>query len=112
HDQNSYTIRHRFQPKVIGSGSSAYYIRLQVTDRPGVLGKITTSFGRNHISLESVVQRGRGGSSVPLIFVTHEAERERLDIALEEISKLDAVEEVASILMVQRQSSTNPHLQK
>ena len=41
--------------KAISSGSSAY-IRLQVKDRPGVLGKITTAFGRKGISLESVVQ--------------------------------------------------------
>ena len=104
HDENSYDNRHRFVPKIIGSGSNAYYIRLQVTDQPGVLGKITTAFGRNGISLESVVQRGRGGPSVPLIFVTHEAERDKLDAALSEIKKLNAVEEVASILMVQRRA--------
>jgi ABC-2 type transport system ATP-binding protein len=77
---------------------------LQVADRPGVLGKITTAFGRNGVSLESVVQRGRGGSSVPLIFVTHEAERDKLNAALNEIREMNTVEEVASILMVQRKS--------
>jgi homoserine dehydrogenase len=102
--ENSFVNRHRFVPKIIGSGSSAYYIRLQVADRPGVLGKITTAFGRNGVSLESVVQRGRGGSSVPLIFVTHEAERDKLNAALNEIREMNTVEEVASILMVQRKS--------
>jgi homoserine dehydrogenase len=62
---------------------------MQVADRPGVLGKITTAFGRNGVSLESVVQRGRGGSSVPLIFVTHEAERDKLNAALDEIKEAE-----------------------
>lgn len=93
-------------PKIIGEGTGAYYIRLQVADRPGVLGKITTAFGNNGISLESVVQRGRGDMSVPLIFVTHEVERDKLDIALKEIEALETVEEVASILRVQRKGKS------
>jgi len=101
---NSFASRYQFMPKAISSGASAYYIRLQVTDRPGVLGSITTAFGRNGVSLESVVQRGRGGSSVPLIFVTHEAPWDKLYAALEEIKNLSSVEEVASILMVHKQS--------
>ena len=92
--------------KIIGEGTGAYYIRLQVADRPGVLGKITTAFGNNGISLESVVQRGRGDMSVPLIFVTHEVERDKLDIALKEIEALETVEEVASILRVQRKGKS------
>ena len=102
HEENSYAHRYQFSPKLIGPGASAYYIRLQVLDQPGVLGRISTCFGKNGISLESVVQRGRGGASVPLILVTHEAKREKLMAALEEISKLDSVEEIASILMVQK----------
>jgi homoserine dehydrogenase len=103
-EKNTFADKYQFKPKAISSGSSAYYIRLQVKDRPGVLGKITTAFGRNGISLESVVQRGRGGLSVPLIFVTHEADREMLDAALKEVSAIESVEEVASILLVQNKS--------
>lgn len=104
HDKNSIDIKNGFKPGIISSGCNAYYIRLQVTDQPGVLGKIAATFGRNDISLESVVQRGRGGKSVPLIFVTHEAPWDKLDAALNEIKKFSTVEEVASILMVQSRS--------
>jgi homoserine dehydrogenase len=103
-ETNTIKVKNGFKPGHISSGSNAYYIRLQVTDRPGVLGKIATSFGRNNVSLESVVQRGRGGKSVPLIFITHEAEWDKLEAALNEIKQLDTVEEVASILMVQSRS--------
>ena len=36
-------------------------------DRPGVLGLITTVFGKYSISLASVVQRGKGEDVVPVV---------------------------------------------
>lgn len=104
HEKSWYASRYQFEPKTISSGTAAYYIHLQVADKPGVLGKITTVFGKSGISLESVVQRGWGDSNVPLILITHETEGDKLDAALKEISELDAVEEIASILMVQKES--------
>jgi len=86
---------------LIGEGEGFYYIRLQVVDKPGVLGRIATTFGRHGISLDSVVQRGRGEKIVPLVFITHQVERAKLDEALEEIGKFDVVSEVASILRVE-----------
>lgn len=87
---------------VVGEGCGAYYVRLQVVDKPGVLGRITTTFGKYEISLESVVQKGQGEETVPLVFVTHRVERAKLDAALYEISQLPVVSEVASILRVER----------
>ncbi|TCO79481.1 homoserine dehydrogenase [Marinisporobacter balticus] len=86
---------------IVGEGLSQYYLRTQVIDQPGVLGKISSTFGKYGISLESVVQRSRGNDSVPLIFVTHEVERHQLDKALEEIKISGLVNEVASILKVE-----------
>lgn len=87
--------------KVMGEKIGEYYIRLQVVDRPGVLGKITTTFGRHGVSLASVVQEGRGDTIVPLVFVTHQVERSMLNNALDEIATFDVVWEVASILRVE-----------
>ncbi len=87
--------------KVLGETDSEYYIRLQVLDRPGVLGRITTVFGKNDVSLASVVQRGKGDEIVPLVFVTHTTLRQVLDRALGEISKIPEVKEIASILRVE-----------
>jgi homoserine dehydrogenase len=103
-ESDNYCTKEDLKAKLIGEGTGAYYIRFQVTDRPGVLGKITTAFGKNGISLESVVQRSRGKSSVPLVFVTHEVKREMLDTALKEIEAMNTVEEVASILMVKKRA--------
>lgn len=87
--------------KSIGEGISEYYIRFQVNDRPGVLGRIATLLGESGISLQSVVQRGlQGESSVPLVFITHAVERKNLDDALMKIKEFENVNEVASIIKV------------
>ncbi|WIF93960.1 homoserine dehydrogenase [Caminicella sporogenes] len=82
-------------------GQSKYYVRLEVVDEPGVLGKIAINFGKYGVSLESVVQRARGEKTVPLVFITHETDREKLDKALEEISSFSVVDKIASILKVE-----------
>ncbi len=87
--------------EIKGIGKSQYYIRLQVIDKPGVLGKVAMIFGSYGISLESVVQKGRGEISVPLVFITHDIEKEILDSALKEIISYKYVENIASILKVE-----------
>ncbi len=64
-----------------------YYLRFQVEDRPGVLGHIAGSLGKNNISIESVIQKGRQleGGEVPVVIMTHEAKESDLLSALGEI---------------------------
>ncbi|MGI6190208.1 MAG: homoserine dehydrogenase [Clostridiales bacterium] len=90
--------------EINGEGFGEYYIRIEVVDRPGVLGKISTVFGKYGVSIASVVQHGRGEKVVPLILITHRVERKLLDQALEEIKKFDVVDEIASILRVTESS--------
>lgn len=87
---------------VVGEDSGSYYIRLKVLDEPGVLGTITTTLGKHGISIASVAQQGMGQRLVPVIFITHEVEREKLDKGLDELRRLrDVVGEVACILRVE-----------
>ncbi len=67
--------------------SNKYYLRFQVEDRPGTLGKITSILGKNKISIESVIQKGRekDGGEVPVIIMTHESKEKNLLSALKEI---------------------------
>ncbi|MBN4062716.1 homoserine dehydrogenase [Alkaliphilus transvaalensis] len=81
-------------------GRSAYYVRMEVVDLPGVLGKIAVSFGEQGVSLDSVVQRARGGKHAPLVFITHEIDRATLNAVLESIQKNNYVLEVMSIIRV------------
>lgn len=87
--------------KITNRALKQYYVRLEVVDKPGVLGNIATIFGKKGISLDSVVQRQKNGGGTPLIFITHEAERKNIDIALEEINKYESVLKTASIIVVE-----------
>ncbi len=72
---------------------SKFYVRIEVVDRPGVLAKIAGSFGKNNVSIESVLQKGRGigARGVPIFIITHECSEKNFRMALEECSKLDVV---------------------
>lgn len=78
-----------------------YYIRLQVVDRPGVLAVIAKAFGDNHVSLESVIQKGTGLPVVGLVFITHAVKEKNLRSALACIRTLSVVREVASVIRVE-----------
>jgi homoserine dehydrogenase len=67
---------------------SAFYLHLEVADRPGVLAQIADVLGRNEVSVRSVVQRGLGNDA-RLVMVMHEGPESRFFTALEEIAKLE-----------------------
>jgi homoserine dehydrogenase len=66
----------------------AFYLHLEVDDRPGVLAQVAEVLGDNEVSVSSVVQRGRGGEA-QLIMVMHPVSEKRFGAALEKIAKLD-----------------------
>jgi homoserine dehydrogenase len=69
------------------------YLRFTALDRPGVLGHIAGALGEHGIGIESVIQKGRGGSddSVPVLVLTHPAREAALRAALERIDALPDV---------------------
>jgi homoserine dehydrogenase len=66
----------------------AFYLHLEVDDRPGVLAQVAEVLGDNGVSVRSVVQRGLGGEA-QLIMVMHPVPEKRFGAALERIAKLD-----------------------
>ena len=73
---------------------SRFYLRLQVTDKPGVLADITRILADEEISISSLVQHEaaeEGGGPVPLVIVTHYAATGHFRTALEKINKLSTV---------------------
>jgi homoserine dehydrogenase len=72
-----------------------YYLRFQVSDQPGVLASIAGILGKNTISIESVIQKGRGrapGAAVPVVMMTHEAQERCIRQALQAIGALPCVQ--------------------
>ncbi|BAS27617.1 homoserine dehydrogenase [Limnochorda pilosa] len=81
---------------------SRFYLRFRVVDRPGVLAEIAGAFGRHRVSIESMIQKGRGSEPVDLVFVTHPAREADLRLALDQIRGLDSVHDLASCMRVER----------
>ena len=79
--------------------SSSWFIRLSVTDEPGVLASIAGTFSQNNVSIESVIQEGRG-KQAELVLVTHEAPEKDMQNSIKQISSLDSVTSVTSTLRV------------
>jgi homoserine dehydrogenase len=69
---------------------SAFYLHLDVADRPGVLATVTHVLGEQQVSIKSVVQRGMG-EHARLVMVTHPVRESALRAAVEQLSDFDFV---------------------
>ena len=97
---NWYPLReYKGENKNFEDVESSMFVRLSVKDEPGVLAKIAGTFGENNVSIESVIQEGRGDKA-ELVLVTHEAPEKDLSNSINQISSLDAVTTVTSLLRV------------
>lgn len=92
---------------IVGSGavadmskvSSRYYLRLEVSDSPGVLASIAAAFGENQVSIASVRQDGRGDEAT-VILITHEAAESDHQAAVDQLHALAVVKQVAATIRV------------
>jgi homoserine dehydrogenase len=73
--------------KIAKDVEMAFYLHLEVDDRPGVLAQIAEVLGDNEVSVRSVVQRGMGDEA-QLIMVMHPVSEKRFEAALRKIAKL------------------------
>ena len=97
---NWYPLRSRKnENKNFDDVSSSWFIRLSVSDEPGVLASIAGTFSENNVSIESVIQEGRG-EQAELVLVTHEAPEKDMQNSIKQISSLDSVTSVTSTLRV------------
>lgn len=77
-----------------------FYVRLLAKDELGVIGTLGTCFGKNNVSLESIVQIGMKDKRAEIVVVTHKVREGDMRQALEEIKSSDTVASVPSLLRV------------
>ena len=71
---------------------SAFYLRFEVLDVPGVLAEIAGRLSDAGVSIESMIQRGRApGETVSIVMITHEAAQTAIERALKAIAGSDKV---------------------
>ncbi len=78
----------------MGDIETAYYLRMNVINQPGVMAAIATIFGNSGISIDSILQKGSGQSNenVSLIMLTQETCERNLVAALSELESLSTVD--------------------
>ena len=81
----------------------AYYLRLMVLDRPGVIADVTAALrDERRLARSHAAARPRAGRAVPVVLTTHETQRGR-DAARRwsAIAALDAVLEAPALIRIE-----------
>ena len=80
----------------------AYYIRLMVVDKPGVIADVAAALRDEEVSMEAMIQRARSpGEAVPVVLTTHETEEAAMRRALERITRLASVTEPPHMIRIE-----------
>ncbi|MCY4175486.1 MAG: homoserine dehydrogenase [Acidimicrobiaceae bacterium] len=78
---------------------TAYYLSLEVADKPGVLASVAAVFGRHGVSIRSMQQHGLGDDA-RLVFITHQCRERDLRATQRDLSGLREVHELGNVIRV------------
>ena len=76
--------------RLVKDVASAFYLHMEVADRPGVLAAVTKVLGEQGVSIKSVVQRGIG-ENARLVMVTHPVLESSLRTAMDRVGEFEFV---------------------
>ncbi len=80
-----------------------YYLRMNVTDHPGVLAQISKVLGDHLISILSVIQHETDSlaQTAEIVIMTHPAKEAAMQQALNELAQLTVVREISNFVRVE-----------
>ncbi len=72
---------------------TAYYLRMQAVDQPGVLSAVATILGNLGISIEAIIQKepAPGADHVSIIILTQRVQERNMNTAIRHIEALDTI---------------------
>jgi len=72
---------------------TAYYLRMQAIDEPGVMADVTRILGELSISIEAILQKepAEGASDVSVIMLTHRVREQQMNEAIAKIAALKSI---------------------
>jgi homoserine dehydrogenase len=88
----------------ISEAMTRYHVALDVADRPGVLAPVAEAFARHDVSIQAVRQEGHGNEAY-LVIVTHTARESALAATVADLSAMEAVRAVDSVLRVEGEAA-------
>ena len=74
------------------STPATFYLRLQLLDKPGALGKIAAIMGKANVSIDRMRQYGHDTDNAPVIIVTHKTTRTTINEILGEFSETGVID--------------------
>ena len=80
---------------------SEYYIRLNVKDKPGIIGDIGTLLGENNISISLVTQDIQTEHEVDLVFLTQKCEEKSINSFKEKINDYKNLNKLENIIRIE-----------
>jgi len=72
---------------------TAYYLRMQVSDRPGVMAEVASILGNSGISIEAILQKEppTGVDQASIILLTHVVQERQMNAAIRQIEALESI---------------------
>ncbi|MDA3936848.1 MAG: homoserine dehydrogenase [Actinomycetota bacterium] len=80
---------------------TGYYVRILVSDVPGVLAAVATVFGQHGVSIASVIQKNTDETGAEIVYVTHKASEGAIREALKQIEALDVTSAIGAVIRVE-----------
>jgi len=71
---------------------SAFYLRMNAVEKPGVLAKVSTILGEEGINIEAIIQKETKEYQVPVIILTQRVLEQKMN---EAIARIEALEEIS-----------------
>lgn len=87
----------------IDAVETAYYLRLQADDQPGVLADVTRILADQRISIEAILQKEPSpqADTVPVIILTHRTREKNMATAISRIQQLPTIKETVMRIRVE-----------
>ena len=82
---------------------TAYYLRMQASDKPGVLADVTRILGDHHISIEAIIQKepAEGTTTASVIMLTHRVLEKNMNDAIVKIEALNNIHDKVTRIRVE-----------
>jgi len=75
----------------IEQNETAYYLRMQAKEQPGVLAAVTKILGDQGINIEAIIQKETSEHQVPVIILTQKVLEQKMNDAIAAIEALDEI---------------------
>ena len=75
-----------------------FFVRMQVTNKPGALARIASMFGEHKVSISKVIQKVITDGVAELVIVTEAVKEYHMQDALMHLREMDTTQEISSVI--------------